>query len=429
MKLLTLSKAGAVVTAAAVALAGWTWLRGHPASPAPRSMTAASMSMRALPWEGGPAAYAGWPAAVGAGWTRPSFFPVGLWFAAVRRGEQVAADRAMGINTYVELTGDSRPGLLRKAGMSALTARRLPGSGAETVGWTLADKADVWAGIGDARWTGSVGATPPPCRPELLACGYTVLRTLDGRLPHDSRPRYATFGKGVALWATDPQGARFVDDYAGIAGVDVSWYGDPNICAEAARWRQLPSGRCRRAANYGATVDRVRELDAADGRRKPVFSVIALAGLTPPQVGGAVMSSLIHGARGIVYDAHAAGPACRSENVLRSACGQALRKAVTEVDGQIDRLAPVLNTQSYAYDFAPDLDTMVKAYDGSYYLFAMLAGGRSPGTYTLTVPANLSKSGRIEDYLTNRPIAADQEGRFTATFDAEHVYHVYRIRP
>ncbi|MEW9553879.1 hypothetical protein [Nonomuraea sp. NPDC050783] len=429
MKLLALVKGGVVVTAAAAAVAGWAWLRAHPVPPAPSSMTAATMSLRPVPWEGGPAAYAAWPATARAGWTDPSFFPVGLWFAAARDDEQVAQDRDMGINTYVELTADSRPGVLRKAGMSALTAEPLRGAGAETVGWTLADKADVWAGLGDERWTGSVGASPPPCRPALATCGDTVLRTLAGELPRDSRPRYATLGKGVALWATDPQGARFVNDHADLVGVDVSWYGDPGICADATLRRQLPAAQCRLAANYGATVDRVRELDAADGRAKPVFAVVSLAGLTPPQVGGAVMSSLIHGARGIVYDAHDPGPRCRSEDLLRSACGRAVRKAVTELGGLVRRLAPVLNSPSYAYDFAPDLDTTLKAHGGAYYLFAMLGRGSPPGAYTLTVPANLSRSGRAEDVLTGRPVTTDREGRFTATFAAEYAYHVYRIVP
>ncbi|WP_043631013.1 hypothetical protein [Nonomuraea candida] len=423
-----LAKVATVVTAAAVAVAGWAWLRAHPTPPAPPSLTAASMSLRPVPWEGGPAAYAGWPRAVAAGWTEPAFFPVGLWFATVREREHVTADRAMGVNTYVELTADSRPGLLRGTGMSALTAGG-PAAGAapETVGATLPGKADEWAGIGHARWSGKAG--PEQCRPKLSFCGHTVLRTRARELPDGSRPVYATFGKGVAHQATDPAGGMFVNDYADLVGVDVSWYADENVCREAARWRQLPITQCRAAAGYGATVDRIRELDALDGRRKPVFSVISLAGLTPGQVGGAVMSSLIHGARGIVYDAHDPGPRCESANLLRTACGAPVRKAVTELNALIGRLAPVLNTQSYAYDFAPQLDTMLKRHDGAYYLFAMLGRGTATGGHPLTVPANLSPRGRVEDVLTGRPVEVDREGRFTAAFPAEHAYHVYRITP
>ncbi|MEV0623160.1 hypothetical protein AB0I81_58285 [Nonomuraea sp. NPDC050404] len=427
MRLVTLAKAATVGTAAAVAIGGWAWLQGNPGASAPDTMTAASMSLRPVPWEGGPAAYAAWPRAVEAGWTRPSFFPVGLWFAAVRKDEHVATDRAMGINTYLELTGDSRPALLRKAGMSALSTERPTGAGAETVGTTLAGKADEWAGIGQADWTGETGSEP--CRPKLSYCGHTVLRTLADKLPGGSRPVYATFGKGVAHQATDPQGGKFVNDYADLIGVDVSWYADKNVCTEAARWRQLPPAQCRLAANYGAVVDRLRDLDALDGRRKPVFAVISLAGLTPGQVGGAAMSSLIHGARGIVYDAHSPGPRCKSDNLLRSSCGAPIGKAVTELGARIARLAPVLNTQSYAYDFAPELDTMLKRHDGSYYLFAMPGRGTPTGDHQLTVPANLSADGKIEDFLTGRPIEVDREGRFTATFATEHTYHVYRITP
>ncbi|MET8865563.1 hypothetical protein ABZW11_21705 [Nonomuraea sp. NPDC004580] len=427
MRRATLAKVATVVTAAALSAGGWIWLRDHPAPPAPASMTAAGMSLRPVPWEGGQDAYAAWPRVVEAGWTEPSFFPVGLWFAEVRTNEHVAADRAMGVNTYLELTRGSRPRLLRKAGMTALTTERAPGTGTETVGATLAGKADEWAGIGRADWSGKAG--PTPCRPKLSYCGYTVLDTLAEELPGRNRPVYVTFGKGVVHQATEEQGGKFVNGYADLIGVDVAWYTDENVCAEAARWRQLPLAQCRVAANYGATVDRIRELDALDGRRRSVFAVISLAGLSPGQVGGAVMSSLIHGARGIVYDAHSRGSRCASDNLLRSACGAPVRKAVTELGALIGRLAPVLNGQSYAYDFAPELDTMLKEHDGAYYLFAMLGRGTASGHHTLTVPANLSPAGRIEDHLTGRPVKVDGEGRFTATFTTEHAYHVYRITP
>ena len=422
----TWAKVASVVTAAAISAGGWVWLRDHPAPPPPPSLTAPSMTLRALPTEG-PDAYAAWPRLAEAGWARESFFPVGLWFATAGTAGQVAADRAMGVNTYLELTAGSRPRLLREAGMTVLSTERPPGTGAETVGATLPAKADEWAGIGQSRWSGGTGRAP--CRPTLSYCGYTVLSTSAARLPRGAGPVYATFGKGVVHQATDPQAGRFVNDYADLVGVDVNWYADENVCDEAARWRQLPAAQCRLAANYGATVDRVRELDARDGLRRPVFAVISLAGLTPGQVGGAVMSSLIHGARGIIYDPHGPGGRCAGDDLLRGACGARLRQAVTELNARIKRLAPVLNGPSYAYDFAPELDTVLKEHDGAYYLFAMPGRGAATGEHTLTVPANLSRSGLVEDHLTGRPIETDREGRFTATFATEHDYHVYRITP
>ena len=70
----------------------------------------------------------------------------------------------------------------------------------------------------------------------------------------------------MAYWEEEAQAATFVNGYADVVAADVSWYGDPNVCAEATRWLQLPPAQCRLAANYGATVERLRALDAADGR-------------------------------------------------------------------------------------------------------------------------------------------------------------------
>ncbi|HUR01627.1 MAG TPA: hypothetical protein VM347_03740 [Nonomuraea sp.] len=429
MRLTTIARWAALLTAAAVAVGSWLWLRSVPPKSVASTLPALTMTLRAVPWEGGPAAYAGSAAAVKAGWTRPGFFPVGLWFASVRTEREVALDRAAGINTYVELTKGSRPALLRKSGMSALTSRRLPGAGAETVGRLIADKADVWAGPGDGHWTGARGFTRPVCAPALDTCGYTVMRTLAQRLPKGDGLRYASFGKGVGYWEEEAQAARFVNGYTDVVAADVSWYGDPNVCAEATRWLQLPAAQCRLAANYGATVERLRALDATDGRRQPVYAIISLSGLTPEQVGGAAMNALIHGARGIVYDAHGTRPSCQVDNVLRHLCGLPVRRGVAELDRRIERLAPVLNTQSYAYDFAPELDTMLKRHDGASYLFVMLGRGQAPGRHVLTVPGDLSASGRVEEVFEHRTIQVDKAGHFTDTFDAEHSYHVYRIAP
>jgi hypothetical protein len=419
----------ALVAAVVVAVGGGVWLRSVPAKTVASTLAAPGMSLRAVPWEGGPTAYKGSAAAVRAGWTRPDFFPVGLWFGSARTSEEVAMDRAVGINTYVELTESSHPALLRKSGMTALTSRPLPGAGEETVGWTIADNADVWAGAGDGHWTGASGFGKVTCAPVIIPCGYTVMGTLAGRLPKGTWLRYASFGKGVAYWDEEAQAARFVNGYTDVVGADVSWYADPNVCTEATRWMQLPAGQCRLAANYGATVERLRSLDAADGRLQPVYAVISLTGLTPDQVSGAAMSALIHGARGIVYDAHGTSARCEADNVLRHACGRALRSGITELDRRIAQLAPVLNTQSYAYDFAPELDTMLKRHNGAYYLFAMLGRGQSPGPHLLTVPSDLSAAGHIEDLFDQRTIQVDKEGHFTETFGAEHTYHVYRITP
>ncbi|MFI6816921.1 hypothetical protein ACIBG7_31280 [Nonomuraea sp. NPDC050328] len=396
----------------------------------------AAVEPEAVPWEGGPAYYARFPQAAKAGWTDPRFFPVGLWFAAVRSRDDVEQDRGAGITTYFELTADSDIRLVRGAGLSALTSRPFPGHGSETVGWLLAGEADMWGGPGKGRWTGVTGFDGAACTPKKSLCGYTALATLKSRLPRgDGRMFYATYGKGVMYWQANELAAAFVNDYTDAVSTSLYWYTDPAACDEGERFMHLLASQCRLAANYGGVIDRQRLLDARDGRLQPIYAFVELGrprpgdskAITPAQVAGAVMSSLIHGARGVIYLAHSAEPACRTTNLLRERCGAAMRKAVTDLNGRLARLAPVLNSQSLTYGYSAGLDTMLKRHEGFYYLFAMPKRGGNMGAHSMTVPVGLSQAGEVEVLFEGRRLPVDAEGRFTDTFAAEHSYHIYRI--
>lgn len=390
-----------------------------------------------VPWEGGPAYYGRFAAPAAAGWTSPSFFPVGVWFESVISQADVNRDRAAGINTYVELTETSDMALVRKNGMSALTNVPLPGYGSETVGWLLDDEVDMWAKAGDARWTGNHPGEGPLCVPEERGCGFTVLRAQQDRLPKgDGRLHYANYGKGVMMWEKDADAAAFVNRFTDAVSTDVYWYTSASVCLDGQNFLALPVARCRRAANYGAVIDRQRELDALDGRRQPIYGFVEVGwpaendtrAIQPDQVTGAVMNSLIHEARGIIYFNHNFGGPCHSQHVLREGCGKEVRPAVAEINRRIRKLAPVLNTQSYAHRFGPGLDTMLKYHRGSYYVFAMPGGKTAPGRRTFTLPRGV-RAARAEVLFENRTVRVDGKGRFTDSFAAEHSHHIYRITP
>ncbi|GAA4180908.1 hypothetical protein GCM10022252_04460 [Streptosporangium oxazolinicum] len=390
-----------------------------------------------VPWEGGPAYYGRFAAPAAAGWTNPSFFPVGVWFESVITQADVDKDRAAGINTYVELTGTSDMALVRKNGMSAVTSAPLTGYGEETVGWLLNDEVDMWAKAGDAGWTGNHPGEGPLCVPEDRGCGFTVLRTRKERVPKgDGRMHYANYGKGVMMWERDADAAAFVNRFTDVVSSDVYWYTSASVCLDGQNFLSLPVSRCRRAANYGAVLDRQRELDVLDGRRQPIYGFVEVGwpaendtrAIQPRQVTGAVMSSLIHEARGIIYFNHNFGGPCHSQHVLRESCGRKVRPAVAEVNRRIGQLAPVLNTQSYAHRFGPGLDTMLKHHRGSYYVFAMPGADATPGRRAFTLPRGL-RTTRAEVLFENRTIPVDGEGRFTDSFAAEYSHHIYRITP
>lgn len=389
-----------------------------------------------VPWAGGSAYYGRFPAAAAAGWTDPGFFPLGVWFESVLTQDDVDLDKAAGLNTYVELTENSDMSLVRDNGMFAMISKQIDGYGKETVGWLLSDEVDMWADSGDARWTGDHPGEGEPCDPPGAGCGFTVMRTLIDRLPDaDGRMRYMNYGKGVMMWLPDAEAAQFVNQYTDLVSTDIYWYTDANICEEAENFLDVPPEQCRLAAGYGSTVDRTRELDAQDDRRQPVYAFVQVGwpgedddrAIEPDQIAGAVMNSLIHEARGIIYFNHNFGGPCISQHVLRDECGAVVRPTVAEINRRITELAPVLNTQSYRHSFNPALDTMLKEHDDSFYLFAMLGRGSATGQYVFTMPEGLR--GAIVEVLHENRELPIREGRFTDSFEAEHDYHIYKITP
>jgi Domain of unknown function (DUF4082) len=405
-------------------------------APPASSPSGGQLALPRVPWEGGPAYYAAFPAA--AAWRDPNFFPVGVWFESVVEQKDVDLDKAAGINTYVELTTNSDMGLVRGAGMYAVTQGPRPGYGAETVGWLLHDEPDMWAGPGDAPWTGHDAGEGDICVPADARCGYTVVRTMLDRMPKgDGRFNYVNYGKGVIFWEEDVEAEKFVN-FTTTNSADSYWYTDPFACpaaGESDRFGTTPA-TCRLAANYGLTMDRLRNLDASDGKRQPIYAFIEdghpftendAPTINGNQLAGAAMNSLIHEARGIIYFNHNFGGTCISQHVLRDACGAAARAAVTKVNGQVKQLAPVLNTQSYQYRFNPALDTMLKAHGGSFYIFAMLGRGTATGSHALTLPPGMGGAS-AEVLFENRTVPI-VNGKITDSFAAEYTYHIYKVSP
>ncbi|MFI5937434.1 DUF4082 domain-containing protein [Actinoplanes sp. NPDC051494] len=392
-----------------------------------------------IPWEGGPEYYATFPVGKAASWTDPDFFPIGVWYEGVQAQEDVDKDKAAGLNTYVMLTADSDMGLIERAGMHAMTADRRPDSGAETTAWIINDEVDMWAGAGAGKWTGKYPGEGDVCASGKTDCGFDVMTRLSAGLPSgDGRMRYANFGKGVMFWQSDADASKFVNGYTTVVSNDIYWYTDPNVCYSASEGPRLgiTASTCRRAANYGLTMDRMREIDAMDGRRQPVYAFVEVGHpfeqstaptITPEQTAGAVVNSLIHEARGVLYFNHNFGGPCVSQHVLRDACGDAVRPVVTELNRRVTSLAPVLNSPSYEWRFADGLDTMLKAHDGSYYVFAMPGRTGGTGEQKLTLPLGLSGT-EAEVLFENRKLPITM-GAFTDTFAEEFSYHVYRIRP
>lgn len=394
------------------------------ASPSPTESTTAPadtsavLALPRVPWEGGPSYYNSFPQAKADGWTDPNRFPIGVWYESVLSDADVQKDKANGLNTYVELTGDSDMNVVKRNGMSAIVSGKYANQGNESVGWLLGDEVDMNDGPG---------------------AGYTTMQNLlNGYPAGDGRMRYANFGKGVQIWESDAEAGKFVNDYTTATSADMYWYTDPWMCPGPGEPLPLgvPAATCRRAANYGLTVDRMRYLDGLDGKRQPIYGFVedghpftqsTAPTITADQIAGAVMSSLIHEARGIIYFNHNFGGSCISQHVLRDQCGDAVRPTVAKVNSEINSLAPVLNTQSYKWTFNSSVDTMLKAYDGSFYIFAMPGRSGGTGTQKLTLPAGLTGS-TAEVMFEGRSVPISG-GAIQDDFAKESSYHIYKITP
>jgi hypothetical protein len=104
--------------------------------------------------------------------------------------------------------------------------------------------------------------------------------------------------------------------------------------------------------------------------------------------------------------------------------------AMQGVDNAIQSLAPIINTQSYQYTFGTNLNTMLKWYNGSAYIFAMVSGDASsqPGSRTFTLPSGLAGASSVTVLNENRTLPVGS-GTFTDNFAAEYTYHIYKVTP
>jgi hypothetical protein len=345
--------------------------------------------------------------------TDASYFPSAVWFESVLNATDAAKDKSAGINTYVQLTGDSNLSAIADAGMYAIPDR----AGSPTAGYMLNDEVDMIHG------------------PEA---GYPVMEEAVRRVPA-GKMSYANFGKGVTFWETDSEAAKFVG-YPNLVSADNYWFTDPNVCGpwEGAKLAgtegtALTASQCRLAANYGKTVDRVRELVSPVGS-KPVWNFVEVGHpfsendaptITAPQIKAAVWSGIIHGARGTIYFNHNFGGSCISQHVLRDNCGSSIRPTVAAVNAQVAELAPVLNSPFVdgVLTSTGKVDTAVKKYNGSFYV---LAGSARPESQSVTFTNECTAATSATVLGENRTVAVSG-GKFTDSFADGTAVHLYQL--
>lgn len=410
------------LTAATLAIAAATTVAA--CTPPQRESVPPVLDLPRVPWEGGPAYWSQFADAEN--WTDPSFFPIVIWFNGVSDDSEVRWDRAHGVNAY--------------AGMWEGTDFALfPRNDVYWIGEGLNDTFDPnsphWPGVFlDDEVDGRYSPTE----------GLALLRALQSEHGGAGKFTWANFTQLVIGEDLDvPVQEQYVS-IPDVISVDMYWYTIP-FCD----WRPyrgayyvdpVPEQTCRSASSYGRTLNGLSVRDESDGRLRPRWGVVenlnGLSGadhvryMAPAEVEGAAMSSIINEARGLLWFNQSFTGDCQSSGVLRQAqiegdgfCGAEQVRAMGEVNRLIHDLAPILNTQSYVWDFGEGLDTMLKVHDGHAYVFAMTDGGI--GRRRLSLPEGVHGT-RAEVIGEDRAIPVSG-GIVIDDFAAESTFHIYRI--
>lgn len=365
----------------------------------------------------------------------PNFFPIGVWYEGVYSQADIDKDKGAGLNTYVVLTNSSSLSLLKANDMHFMaqyeewTDNASEANASIIKSWFLWDEIDMQQDSDQA---------------------FATLQGILNGLPNDGRLRQNNYGKGVMFWWGTAEAQKIVRDYTDVTGADIYWFTD-NYCHQQWEGGQLFNGatralttrETRRAANYGATVQRIRTLQGtqADGsRRQPVWNIVEVGGpfsenntlakyIQPREIQAAVWHSLIAGARGLVYFNHSFGGPNQTQHALRESAYATVRAAVTTTNNQIKQIAHVLNGSFASFPTAPTGNVKASLryshVNNKYYVLAGNADGRG-GTATtseFTVPV---QSGTVTVEFENRTIPI-VNGKFTDTFADVLTTHVYRI--
>jgi len=366
----------------------------------------------------------------------PAFFPLAVWLQAP---ENAPKYREAGINLYIGLwQGPTREQIdaLKKHGMPVICSQNafaIEHQDEEIiVGWMHGDEPDNaqditrgWEDLKDAETRVTIngneyGKWGPPVHPSRIIADFNRIRVID-----PTRPVFLNLGQGVA-WNYPGRGVRkeHPEDYleyvkgCDIASFDIypARHSKPEIKGNL--W-YVPEG-----------VLKLREYSQDE---KIVWNCIECnrAGFmdekpTPAEVRTEVWMSLIHGSRGIVYFVHHFGPFVEA-GLFRD---PELLQAVTALNRQITRLAPVLNRPTIENGVRVSTDAadapvavIVKKYGEAVYLFAV--GMRNRGTNATFTVQDIAGERTVEVIDEDRTLTSEN-GVFQDAFGPYEV-HLYRL--
>jgi hypothetical protein len=264
----------------------------------------------------------------------PGFFPLAVWLQSPANAERF---RNAGMNTYIALwqgPTEAQLSTLKRAGMhliceqNEVALRHLDDP--MIMGWMHGDEPD------NAQSLGKQGGWGPPIPPEKIVADYERIRSKD-----PTRPVMLNLGQGVAWdgWYGRGSRSRHPEDYPKyLEGCDLvsfdiypAVHDSPEIAGKLWYVAQGVERLIQWSQGQKIVWNCLECTRISNPDRKP----------TPREVRCEAWMSLISGSRGLIYFVHQFKPTFREAALLDDA---EMLQAVTELNRQIMKLAPVLNS-------------------------------------------------------------------------------------
>jgi len=349
------------------------------------------------------------------------FFPIAVWSQS---SSNALKYKQIGINTYVGLwKGPTEKQLseLKKADMKVICHQNDIGldhiDDRIIVGWMHSDEPD------NARWLGQDKGYGPPINPQKIIDKYIRIQNNDL-----TRPVFLNLSQGVAWDGWYGRGVRtnHPEDYLEyIKGCDIVSFdiypvveSNPEI-----------------AGKLWYVAEGVNRLVEWSKGQKVIWNCIECTHInnakrkaTTEQVRAEVWMSIIHGSMGIIYFVHEWQPRFNESALLSDT---EMLSAVTDINQQIAKLAPVLNTPTLKSASSILLENkkvpiafMIKEYEKQMYLFAV---GMSHNNTSASFTIDGLKGERLVKVLFENRTIISKDGVFEDSFNAWDV-HLYQIR-
>jgi hypothetical protein len=405
------------------------------------------------PIDGGPNYYCshGFTNACADGWDNPSFFPIGPWYGTVTQQSDVTRWKDLGLNTAFRTTGNTSLSLLKANGLYAIVADdsggpETPGMGSETVGLLSADEPSTMS---------SGVTTPLSTVPNSQQDGrFWYLNNTWNFIYYNGLSPIGNSAQVLDTLVATPDGSqRHIDTQS----VDTYWFsGVPaNMNYEGQLLYGLngnmPASEIKCGCRYGDMVDRLRSFQTT--YPAPIAQFVEDGGpysedtstsdyITPPELDWGVWSSIIHGARQLIYFNHTfAGPQQSNDNLAQSYYqtvqpGQTISiyDQVKATDALIAQLAPEINSpQALGYvSVSPaaqtfsGIETRATDDNGTFTIFADSRDSETASNIPATFTTADGYTGPVTVVGENRTVPATN-GVFTDTFAHGSTVHVYQI--